>query len=235
MNPHTKALFRNVQSRDTDTQYERLRTLIFAPEHCQDLSAWNATGFTWLMNIIIIFIALTQSDVTRLTLEPINLPLDDVCTFLRQYSDSKIPMHEVGYMISQWGSILSTASMKINQEAIRGPNLPALVTYLGICTSALHRTVRERLDPAYVDYHDRFVQFHPRDISVATLYLPSPFERADIKTEKVVLKDHVLESSLTIREYLPIGWEQTSSRHRLLSIVWFPGGRYHYTSQVLHD
>ena len=186
--------------------------------------------FTWLMNVNIIFLASRSGTITRVLLEPISFPLQSACKYLNRRPILNVKIHELGNMVVEWARMLSGPCSTFEKGSSKGDPgtsraLPDLIEYLGVYASPLHPSVQPRLHPSYVDFHNRVVQFYPREVSAEMIKLESPFPPADVPAVPTRQKIHELENGLRVKEFSPMGLddEQIGQSGRL---VWYAGGRY---------
>jgi hypothetical protein len=181
------------------------------------------------MNVVIIFSASGSGTITRELWEPKPFPLQDACNHLNRRPDLDAKIYELVSMMLEWAEILSQSYRKwemASSECDPGNTraVPDLAMYLGVCTSSLNSSLRTRLDPSYVDFHDRVLQFYPAGVSAETIKLESPFPLADIEAPPTRQKTHDLKNSLQVKEYSPMGLDddQTAQLH---VVVWYAGGK----------
>jgi hypothetical protein len=182
----------------------------------------------WLEAIAMMFLASGNEKLTRRLLEPIKFPLQDACHRLNQCNDLQIKVFDLVKNMKEWEAVLSQSSgesSSVLQPRAQGRDQD-LLPYLGVSLSPLHPSMRARLAPEYVGFHDRILQYYPRDASVETVRLESPFSQADIAETVTSTFDHDLGHGLRIREYKPLGNDRTHTLHTdILILIWFAGGK----------
>ena len=205
-------------------QYHFLEIVLCSPNCPKDRPTRETSDYSWLINVVIIFTALTGVKPARRVSVPVQFPLLDVYNLLKKLQNGKIDFPTIGQAFLRWESTLAQGV-----EGFATPTRPStsplsLVNYLGICASPLDESVRERLHPLYVMFHDENLRFYPPRVSKETVNLESPFHQADLDPMEVVQKDHEVHDGLWVREYLPKGWRLHGDISHLPALVWFSGG-----------